>query len=160
VITADELRVLFDYNPDTGEFNWKVKVKGRKLGRAAGYKNSHGYILIGVRRKMYYAHRLAWLYVFGDFPECQIDHINCNKSDNRISNLRLATGSQNKANSKLRSDSKNGLKGIKKKGNRWKAKIKVNGVETSLGIFDSKQDAHDAYCKAALELFREFARFE
>lgn len=98
-VTANRLRKLLDYNPDTGIFVWKLATTNRvKAGDAAGSRGSDGYIRIGVCGRIYKAHRLAWLYVHGDWPKMELDHINGIKTDNRIGNLRDVTRSVNARN--------------------------------------------------------------
>jgi len=88
----------------------------------------------------------------------QVDHINGVKADNRRENLRVATNGQNRANSKLNSNNTSGLKGVSRKNGRWVAVINVGGKKHHLGYFDKKEQAHEAYKKAAIEAFGEFAR--
>lgn len=99
-MTQEELHQLLEYNPETGEFFWKSCVSKRiKVGQKAGsICKIHGYELIGIKNKQYRAHRLAWLYVYGKWPNPEIDHINRVKTDNRIANLREADRSMNNLN--------------------------------------------------------------
>jgi len=99
MITQDKLKEILDYNQHTGLFTWKKikKYSNRSVGDIAG-SLSLGYVVIGIDKKIYKAHRLAWLYVYGEFPKEQLDHINGNKEDNRICNLREANQSQNNFN--------------------------------------------------------------
>ena len=99
-MTQEELHQLLDYNPETGEFFWKsCPAKKIKFGQKAGsICKIHGYVLIGIKKKQYRAHRLAWLYVHGKWPYPEIDHINRVKTDNRIANLREADRSMNNLN--------------------------------------------------------------
>ena len=149
------------YNPETGEFHWISARPKVKVGMKAGYlKKNKGYIYIEYQGKAYSAHRLAWFYVYKKFPTEYIDHINRDKADNRIINLREATHGQNKANSKT--INKNGLKGVSKlpwmkdNGKCWQAQIKHNKKQIYLGCFYTKEEAHEAYCKAAKELHGDF----
>jgi hypothetical protein len=159
-IRASLVRELLDYAPDTGVLTWRVALTSFiKVGQVAGKTDKRGYSQIGIGRRNYMAHRLAWLHVHGTWPPNQIDHINGNPADNRISNLRLATASQNIANSRLHCDSTSGLKGIcfVKKQKRWAARIQRDGRRRYVGFFDTAEEAHAAYCHAAQELFGEFA---
>lgn len=99
-MTQEELHQLLDYNPETGKFFWKVNMRGKvKIGTKAGCVcKIHGYELINIKNKQYRAHRLAWLYVHGKWPNPEIDHINRVKTDNRIANLREADRSMNNLN--------------------------------------------------------------
>jgi hypothetical protein len=102
--------------------------------------------------KLYQAHRLAWFYVYGVFPSGQIDHINRNKSDNRLVNLRDCSISENKQNSGLYKNNKSGFKGVFKKGKRYEAGIRVNNKRIYLGKFGSAELAYEAYVSAAKKL--------
>lgn len=155
------LTELLDYNPVTGEFIWKQN-RGRmaKAGDKAGTIYS-GYLRIRVGSSQYFAHRLAWLIWHGKDPgEYCIDHINGNKLDNRICNLRLCTHAENMRNRKINTNSSSGLKGVSfdKSKNRWRAVIKFQNKSITIGRFDTPELAHLAYCKAAAELHGEFAR--
>lgn len=156
-LSADELREHLSYDPTTGVFSYRKTGFGRRAGQICG-SPERGYIRIGVKRTIYYAHRLAWLYVYGEFPSDFIDHINMDRSDNRIENLRIATRAQNSANTGSRG--LHGLKGVcwHKAAKRWSAFIKVNQKNIHLGLFDTAEAAHRAYCRAAEQHFGEFAR--
>ena len=163
-ISLTRLRELMAYDPDTGVFTRRIRVSNRcKVGEVCGCLSGTGHRQIIVDKKTIYAHRLAWFYIYEKWPEKFIDHINGDPDDNRISNLRECTTSQNAANSK---SNKLGLKGAyfyrgKKSGKkRWRAKILVNGKRHELGAFTTEQEAHSAYRKAAIAFFGEFARFE
>jgi HNH endonuclease len=146
-----------DYNPLTGIFTWRVKVNSRaKYGAVAGCW-SRGYWVIRVAGKLHGAHRLAWFFVYGKWPE-QIDHINGIQSDNRIANLRLATTAQNAANMKRPKDNTTGFKGVSFKKGKWRATIKHAGHQFQIGTFATPEEAHAAYVAASRRLFGEFAR--
>lgn len=157
----ENLLIDLSFNPETGEFHWVSPRPKIKVGEKAGYiKKDNGYIYIEYRGKCYSAHRLAWFWVNGKFPENQIDHINGIKSDNRICNLREATQSQNRANSKT--TNKHGVKGVRRlpwmkdTDKCWQAQITHNKKVIYLGCYHTKEEAHSAYCKAAMELHGEF----
>lgn len=156
-ISQSGLRELFSYDSQSGLLVRK-KFKGGKRAGPVGTVHSQGYLTVGVLNKVYKVHRLVWLYHHGVFPEDMIDHINGEKADNRIENLRLATASLNKANEKLRRDNTSGFKGAKPHKGKWQARIGINGVRRSLGYFDTPEGAHAAYMKAAVKHFGEFAR--
>lgn len=161
MITAEEIRQFLNYDPNTGHFRWKARVANHtKIGTTAGSKNSKGYEQIRLRRRNYAAHRLALLYVYGDWPSGQIDHINLDPLDNRITNLRLATPSQNTANQRKRNGTSSRFKGVTKhrQMSKWQAQIKLLGKNHYLGLFDSEEAAYAAYCKAAIEIYGPFAR--
>src|SRR5580704_1773693 len=112
VITIEALKTVLDYDPLTGVFRWRIRPRQRACSEIAGSVNSYGYRMICVAQKIYRAHRLAWFYVYGEWPTNEIDHINGKKDDNRIVNLRLADKQKNQANSKRRSTNTTGFKGI------------------------------------------------
>jgi len=162
-LTAEWLRELLDYDAETGVFTWLVSANNRtKAGSVAGSPHGGGYIIIGVRGRMYLAHRLAWLWVHSEWPPHDVDHINLDKTDNRIANLRLATRSQNKANTLRPFTNTSGVKGVSwhRQGRKWQARIKVNGKNKNLGLFTNIDAAAAAYRHAADEHFGEFARTE
>lgn len=155
-LSQERLRKLFNYNPDSGLFFRRKKTTGCRFHLPAG-NNNHGYIRMQVDGVSYQAHRLAWLYVYGYWPQCDLDHINNERNDNRITNLRLASRSQNLANSRTK---RNGLKGVyfHKKSQTWHARIQINYHKISLGYYDTEQEAHHAYCIAAQKYHGQFAR--
>ena len=88
MINSNELRALLTYDKDTGVFRRNTSSGGQEIGSIAGTISKYGYIRIRIKNKAYFAHRLAWLYEYGVWPENEIDHINGEKSDNRLINLR------------------------------------------------------------------------
>lgn len=160
-IDLAELRKCLSYNPETGIFVWRKLRNCRvKPGDAAGSPFSNGYIGIRFNLRRYLAHRLAWFYVHGEWPAGQIDHINGDRADNRISNLRVADQSHNNANFRRPKRNKTGFRGVHPspcKPGRWVARITKYGKSYSLGSYDSPVLAHDAYCAKARELYGEFA---
>lgn len=158
MLTQERLKELFEYNPETGQFT-RIKCKIRKLvGQKAGYLHPNGYIYLEIDYKPYRVHRLAWFYTYGKWPAEHIDHINGDKADNRLSNLREATRSQNMMNRKIQKSNTSGLKGAYKRGRGYVATIRMGGEEVYLGFFKTPDEAHAAYCKAADEHHKEFAR--
>ena len=163
--TQAHLQEWFDYNPDTGVFVWKKVhyTNAKLLGKPAGTKSKR-YILIGVPGfGQIGAHRLAWIYVHGlTIGGAEVDHRDTNPSNNAISNLRLATSSEQKQNRGVQSNNRSGLKGAYyhacHKGKKWRSQIKVGDRLIFLGYFHTAQEAHEAYVQAALEHFGEFAR--
>lgn len=147
--THSELLESLSYDPMTGVFLWKQTRRRTEIGKPAGTTDFYGRRIICKDKQRYFAHRLAWFYVHGEFPDKDIDHINGDHSDNRISNLRLATHAENMQNHrKARSDSKSGLAGVyKAPGKRlgWYAEIRTNGKKTYIGYFETKELAHNAY---------------
>ena len=157
MITAERVRELFDYDPDTGLFTRRIAIgyRGRfRKGDIPGTDNKNGYIRIIVDYKKYYAHRLAWLHVFGYLPD-EIEHIDNNKSNNRIVNLRSATHAQNSSNAPKRRRNA-GLKGAYPYKGRWKSSIASAGKQIHLGVFDTAEEAHDAYVAAAKKYHGDF----
>ena len=124
----------------------------------AGYVNPvSGYRMISIDGNNYCSHKLVWFYINGVWPSGQIDHINQNKSDDRIEHLRPATRSQNGCNSKGRS--KRGLpKWVRKHGNGFQAQLKFNGKQIPLGTFSTPEEAHEVAKAKAKELHGEFFR--
>lgn len=142
-LTADDLRRLVDYDPETGIFTWKISRRGVNAGERSGCVNAEGYVLIGVCKKLYLAHRLAWLYMTGTWPECTIDHRNGQRSDNRWVNLRPATYSENNANTGLRGNNSSGVTGVafERRRKRWRAYITTGKRRLELGRFDTIEQA-------------------
>jgi len=165
-LTQERIRYLLDYNPETGLFRWKFRVdKGDKYnkrwaGREASCYDAYGYKVIRIDSYLYKAHRIAWLYVYGQNPNYEIDHINLDKSDNRIYNLREATPHQNSSNSPRKSNNTSGYKGVqfKKQNMKWQAIIQHKRKVKHLGFFNDPESAYEAYCKAAKEIHGEYAR--
>jgi hypothetical protein len=154
MLTAEGLRELMEYDPETGIFTWRA---GMRSGKAAGGSRSDGYCYVNVGRR-YFVHRLAFLYVYGRWPADDVDHIDGNPSNNAIANLREATRSQNHQNKRSRRNTSSGLKGVTWQGRKWVARIKRDGRNDYLGSFKTAEEAHAAYCAAAKEAYGEFAR--
>lgn len=163
VIPTDVLRSLLDYSPSTGTFVWKVTRSSRtRAGMIAGTTDKQrGYVIICIGGVLFSAHRLAWQYVHGEPPAGWIDHINLNCSDNRLENLRVVDACQNGWNAKARRSSSAPYKGITKRKDcdRWQALLKFRGKVVHLGLFETPEEAHAAYCEGARKYFGEFARF-
>ena len=153
MIDHERLKQIIQYDPQTGQFTWRVNGKGRfqRVGKIAGTLTEKGYLKICADCKAYRAHRLAWFYVHEVWPPDEIDHINRNKTDNRIANLRLATHVENCQNMPLRRDNKYGVPGITYHGDRrkkrWQAKIRINGVLKYLGYYHTIDEAKAARLK-------------
>jgi hypothetical protein len=153
-ITQEYLREILDYNPETGLFIWKIN-RGRlcKKGNIAGSIDSWGHLQICINSRKRLAHRLAWLYVYGTEPKQQIDHIDGNKQNNAISNLRDVNQTLNQQNrTRARKDSSSGLMGVIKDGSKYKAQIKAHKKTFYLGMFQTAQEAFEAYKQAKLQL--------
>ena len=160
MLTQKRLKELLCYDPDTGLFSWARGRSGCKKGQVVGYTNGRGWLRVKLDGKHYKLHRLAFLYMDGEFPSEEVDHANGVKSDNRWCNLRKATRSQNMANRKSGGNSVTGYRGVLPSGDRFWAQITKDGKRVHLGMYDCPKEAHKAYCKAAKELYGEFARFD
>ena len=143
LLTAEQVRKMFDYNPETGEFIRKVRMGSNMPGTRADRLKYTGYLVVVIGRKEYRAHRLAWLYYYGKWPDnenCYIDHINGNPTDNRITNLRLATSLSNSHNRKVHSNTSSGIMGVckDKASGKWKAYISMDKYNTKTKRFKVK----------------------
>lgn len=158
-LTQARVKELLDYDPGTGVFIWRA-IRGGPAGRTAGALDTRGYRLIRVDYRLYRSCRLAWLYMTGGWPECQIDHVNMVRDDDSWANLRLATSSQNNMNRRARAGTASGLKGVSwdSRSGKWVALITAFGVTTWLGVFDDPQEAHRAYSDAAEKFHGEYRR--
>lgn len=154
----EQLKRELTYDPETGLFWWKKKGRGsrRQVTRPAGYINEIGCVCIGLSKRVYKAHRLAWLYVHGCWPT-EIDHINGNRSDNRIANLREVTHTQNMQNRPKLPTNTSGFKGVNRNGSRWIARIMVNKKRVHLGRFDTLEEAYQVYLQAAQKFHGQFS---
>lgn len=158
LLSAERLRELLNYDPETGIFRWKVSRGGTAMiGTIAGCLHPDGYLLIRADGKQYLAHRLTWLYMTGGWPEDQIDHINGKRADNRWKNLREADATLNSENQrKAQGDNFScGLLGVtiikSAKKNPWQARIGITGKQKHLGYFPTPEAAHEAYLQAKRE---------
>lgn len=148
MITQSQLQELLHYNENTGIFTWRQKTSHAsriQIGDIAGSVDSKGYICVGINNKRYKAHRLAWLYINGEWPQNHIDHINGITNDNRIENLRNVTHRQNHQN---RKEHRNGIligATYSKYKNKWQAQIQINGKLKHIGYYNSELEAHEAY---------------
>ena len=150
-LTHKRLLEVLSYNKETGVFSWAENRKKCTNGKAiCGKPNSNGYLRVGIDGVRYGLHRIAWFYVHGELPKNDIDHINGIRDDNRISNLRCVTRSTNLEN--IRSakghNKSTGLLGAYVHKKRFTSRIQVRGKTIHLGMFDTKEDAHNAYISA------------
>lgn len=152
-IPVERIVDLLDYDPETGSFFWKHRKQGRSKGWFKGSMVG-GYRILKIDGVQIGAHIVAWVHVHRRYPEMYIDHINLRKSDNRISNLREANGSQNQQNTRARGHNKSGFKGVawEKVANRWRAQITANGKRIHIGYFDCPKAASEAYKAKAIEV--------
>lgn len=152
---VEYLKSIFDYRPISGEFYLKKDLPyNRKKGTKTGFKSS-GYIVVRLDGIQYLGHRLAWAIHNGYWPDGMIDHINGNRTDNRISNLREVTSRINQNNFKRHRDGL--LVGATKSGSKWICKINVDGKQVFLGTFDSEKEAHEEYLLAS-KMVRIFSK--
>lgn len=153
MITQELVKSLFDYNENTGIFTRKVTVAtNAKVGQILNTKSSDGYLHTRINRKPIRLHRLAWIYVYGEIPNGTIDHINRKRDDNRIENLRLCKFEQNLQNKNFYKNNTSGYKGVVRKNNKFAAQITASGKVKHLGYFSNPEEAHKAYCDAAVKL--------
>lgn len=158
--SVEELRSLLDYDPGTGVFTLKRPLPRGPLGKLpagspVGNLNADGYISISVFGKTRKAHRLAWFHVTGEWPQDELDHLNGNRSDNRIRNLARVTRAENNQNRRARTGA-TGVPGVCKKGKRFAAQIAIEGVRHWLGTYDTPEDAHRVYLMAKRRLHTYF----
>ena len=148
----DKCLKKLSYDQKTGIFTWNYDgTRGVKAGDVAGYKMQDGYIMLSVGGRKIVAHKVAWLFVYGEFPEGNLDHINRNKADNRIANLRNATYEQNAQNREKNCKNTSGYKGVTwhKRDQRWQAAITIKRKVIHLGYYQDPQDAYSAYIEAS-----------
>ena len=163
-LTQERLKELLTYSPETGEFFWRgLKRKNRQKGLRAGTTNGRGYRQITVDKVIYLEHRLAWLYMTGEFPLLTIDHKDQDKSNNKWDNLREATSSENQWNgSKPKRGNKRGENlpaGVYHSNGRYIATIRYQGCKHYLGCFKTPEEAGEAYKVASLKFHGEFSPF-
>lgn len=158
-ITAQELRAKWNYDPSTGLFTAKTGGHGLRAGDAIGCPHASGYLVTKTNGRQYSLHRLAWLYMHGEWPPGDLDHRDKDKTNNRIGNLRPCNDSQNQANRGLMATNKSGRSGVcwVERSKKWQAGIKVDGKSRHLGWFDDLEDAARAYAAAKIEAHGEFA---
>lgn len=161
MLTHEQLLELVHYDPATGIFTWKAR-PGVRAGKQVGTVNRHGYVAGAILRKKYDLHRVAWFYMTGSWPS-EVDHRNRKKADNRWRNLREATRPQNSMNCDV-VRSKTGFKGVTmlaptRDGRiRFKAQLSRKGTTNGyLGTFDTPEEAHATYVRAAKAAYGEFA---
>jgi len=163
-LTQSRLKELLHYDPVTGVF---LRLPRRGKGGNATLKpagNIHwtGYLRICLEYKSYLGQRLAWLYMTGEWPPEEVDHINRDVADNRFCNLRLACKSENAGNARRRVNNRSGVKGVSWSSsvNRWRARVYKNGKCVYYEAFDTLEEAAAAYERAAKRIFGEFARID
>lgn len=144
MLTQERLREVLSYDSDTGVFVWRVQRGKARVGSVAKTLNSSGYLKIGIDGCEYLSHRLAWLYVYGQMPENEIDHINGARLDNRIANLRSVTAYLNSRNAARYSNNTTGVNGVSKYKGKYRAYIEGTTRRICLGVFLTVEEAADA----------------
>ncbi len=156
-LTQARLKALLHYDPETGVFVNRVERNGRaKKGAVAGARTQDGYICIQVEKQKHQAHRLAWLYVYGAWPQNEIDHLNRDRADNRIDNLRDVSRLVNSHNIGAHKGSISGQKGVAwhSRNRKWQVQMRVNGVHHYIGQFKDLHEAVNARLEAEKRLHR------
>jgi hypothetical protein len=155
MIDQKKLREVVSYNPLTGKFTWTFSQTN-----AAPRQCSGEYIHIRIEGRLYRAHRLAFLWMNGQWPKGKVDHKDRDRSNNRWSNLREANHAQNMRNSKIRSDNKSNMKGVSwhKSSKKYRAQIRTDQGRLHLGVFDTAEAAHQAYKIASTKYHGQFSR--
>ena len=170
--SPEVLRQLLRYEPGTGKLFWRERGPEwfTRGGSAAAWNDAFagreaftaddgaGYRQGSIFDQSFRAHRIAWAISYGVWPQNHIDHINGDKSDNRLCNLRDASRSENMSNSQKRVDNTSGFKGVSRAAGKWVARIYARGKKHHIGYFDTAEDAAAAYAKASAELHGEFGR--
>jgi hypothetical protein len=165
-LTQERLRELLHYDPETGVFTWMATRAGAFAGAKAGSISIKGAVVIRIDYQLYYAHRLAWFYMNGGWPDFGVDHQDLDPTNNRWNNLRRANQSQNAANTKKRrtmagKPCTSRYKGVtlQRSSGRWMAQITHGrGFHQYLGTFDTEVEAHEAYIIAAKQAHGDFIR--
>jgi hypothetical protein len=173
-ITQDLLKTLFTYNAETGEFTYKKRTPSEGRGasetqrwnsryscKVAGFLFKEGYLGISIYGKQKLLHRMAFLYCHGYLPEV-VDHKDQDVTNNRISNLRPATKSQNAMNAKTISTNSSGYKGVgfHKKTGKWRGRVMLDKKEYHVGLFETAEEAAEAANAKRAELHGEFASYK
>jgi hypothetical protein len=171
-ITAELVRQLLDYDPETGLLTWRARSarmfkngkyppdhvaatwNAKYAGTVAGRVSSLGYIGIGIFYRRYPAHHLAWLHVYGAWPIDKLDHVNGDPKDNRIANLREASQAQNCQNTRPRKGATSKYPGVNWDKNllKWKSRIGLGKKSYYLGVFNSEEEAYAAYLEAKAQM--------
>jgi hypothetical protein len=158
MLTQEKLKEHLHYNPETGVWTWIKSPRSKvQVGDTTGHIDVHGYVEIGFLNRIHKAHRLAWIYMTGENPKSDLDHINNIKHDNRWVNLRLATRPQNVYNSKLRSDNTSGYRGVSYKANvkKWCVQVTYKG-KRRIKTYDTKEEAIAIYAALAEHIQGDF----
>lgn len=155
-VSLERARTMLSYDSESGVVSWAVR-PGRKMkiGQRAGYrKKDKGYRYIVIDGLAFFEHRLCWFLFYGVWPNDEIDHINHMRDDNRISNLRECSRSENEQNSRMRKNNTSGYQGVtwSHREQKWSAQIYKNYKRIQLGMHNSPEKAYAAYCAAKADL--------
>lgn len=156
-LTQQRLKELLSYDPDTGAFTWLVTTSNRAPAGTRAGSSSHEYVTIRVDKRRYPAHRLAWLYMTGGWPEAQIDHRDQDRSNNRWANLRGATLTENNRNTGTRRNNSTGYKGVSRHGPTFRAECLAEGQRVRKSGFATASDASNWITQQRARLHGEFA---
>lgn len=157
----EEISDYLRYDPETGKLYWKKRTGTKTtVGKEAGNVSPKGYIRVRFKGTSYQAHRIIWMIVYKEVPDTDIDHADLDKSNNRLSNLRLASRGQNMSNVLVHANNTSGYKGVSRcsRQKNWTAYITADGKRTYLGKYPTPEDAHAAYAHAAKQFHGEYAR--
>jgi len=162
-LTQEYLKSILHYNSESGTFTWIKSNRYGWVGKIAGCSRTvrgENYRVIRINHVLYPAHRLAWFYTSGVWPDKEIDHIDRNGSNNSIINLREATRLENNCNKALNTRNTSGVKGVRWHGvaRKWEARVNFNKVEYYLGLFETIEQADSVVRAKRLELHGEFVR--
>ena len=155
-LTVERIREILDYDPKTGFLTWRLRIgdtKGIEIfnrlyaGKRAGSLQKNGYRLLSIDNRNHWEHRVIWAHVHGEFPRHEVDHESGAADHNSVSNFRAATHAENMQNMKMPRTNTSGFLGVSKLRNKWRAQININGRNTHIGCFITKQEAHEAYLK-------------
>lgn len=154
MLTQSQVKKLFEYDQLTGNLIWKINLVHHKIkGKTAGCLNAEGYRKVTINKHTYMVHRIIWLWHYGFWPKIGLDHINGDKIDNRINNLREATEAENNQNKrKHQSNNKSGYLGVSPHEKKWQAVITINKKQIYLGLYDDPELAHAAYINKKREV--------
>tara|TARA_R110002126_G_scaffold40564_3_gene119216 strand:+ start:1772 stop:2278 length:507 start_codon:yes stop_codon:yes gene_type:complete len=153
MLTYEVVSKALKYNKASGDLKWSEEFHKRFAGKLAGSRTKTGYVELSLKRHRLYAHRIAWLLHYKEWPKGQIDHINGRRSDNRIENLREVDSAENKKNSKMHKGNSSGAQGVyfNKRAKKWQAYITVDYKTIYLGVFRFIEDAKTARKEAEVE---------
>lgn len=154
-LTQAQLKELLNYDPATGAFTWVARLgSARPNTPASAHVDQYGYKRLMVHGRPYAQHRLAWMYMTGEWPAQQVDHLNGNRGDNRWVNLREATDAQNRQNMAKKAGTRSRLQGVTwfPRDGKWRSRLTINYKSHFLGYHDTEEEAHQAYLKAKAKL--------